>query len=112
MHWVRAMEPLHRQPEATQQQPLEPGEGPLGWLVLLIAVFTVAIIVAARRKTRRTGEEQGLRSMPGGGAVGNALFDLGSVLQPDRPDAAVIQMLEEEDERDDLGDRRDPPPFP
>ena len=79
-----------------------------GWIALVIGMFAAALVVVARRRARRRGRPVGIRTLPGGTAVGNALFDLGSLLQPDRPDAAVIRRLDEETEQDARGDGRDP----
>jgi len=78
------------------------------WMVILVVLLTTWLIVAARRRAGRLDRPEGSRSIRGSGAIGNALHDLASVLQPDRPDAAVIQKLEEEGEHDARGDGRDP----
>ena len=64
------------------------------WLVLPIVAFVIWIVVAGVRRG----------FFRGGGAVGNALNDLNSMLMPNRPDAAVMHELDEHDERDDAGD--------
>ena len=110
-------EPLQQAPELTRRPPPQPYGGGVLWLVLLVGILVVWLIVAARRRAGRLDRPDGLQRLPGGGALGNALMDLGSLLQPDRPDAAVIQKLEEEGEHDERGDGRDPerkssPPSP
>ena len=99
------------QPEATQSRPPDTGAGVLLWFVLPIVVGTIWLVVAARRKSRRLGRPDRW-SMRGGGAVGNALNDLNSMLMPNRPDAAVMHQIDEADERDDAGDGREPKPGP
>jgi hypothetical protein len=79
-----------------------------GWIALGLGLMSVVLVIVARRRARRTGRPHGMTSLRGGTAVGNALFDLGAILQPDRPDAAVIRRLDEEGEHDDLGDGRNP----
>ncbi|HWB79202.1 MAG TPA: hypothetical protein VG755_29780 [Nannocystaceae bacterium] len=79
-----------------------------GWIALFIGLLAATLIVVARRRARRRGQPVGIRTLPGGTAVGNALLDLGSLLQPDRPDAAVIRRLDEETEQDGRGDGRNP----
>jgi hypothetical protein len=86
----------------------EPSGGAFGWIALVLGALAVALVVAARRRARRTGRPVGVRDLPGGTAVGNALFDLGSILQPDRPDAAVIRRVDEEPHEDARGDGREP----
>ncbi|MBC8073271.1 MAG: hypothetical protein IAG13_33420 [Deltaproteobacteria bacterium] len=93
--------------ELSRQTTGSPGNA-FGWIALGIGLLSIVLVVAARRRARRSGRPHGMGSMPGGTAVGNALFDLGAILQPDRPDAAVIRRLDEEGEHDELGDGRDP----
>lgn len=87
---------------------IDGGSSAFGWIALVVGLFAIALVVQARRRARRTGRPQGIRTLPGGGAVGNVLFDLGSILQPDRPDAAVIRSIDEEEHREGRGDGRDP----
>jgi hypothetical protein len=86
----------------------DPGGAVFGWIALVVGLFAAALVVVARRRARRRGRPVGIRTLPGGTAVGNALFDLGSLLQPDRPDAAVIRRIDEEIAVDARGDGRDP----
>lgn len=88
--------------------PPEPGLMGLGVWVLALGSMALIIWAYARIRKRRPGEPQGFRQLRGGAAVGNAFMDLNAMLQADRPVAAEIQKLEEEDERDDRGDGRDP----
>lgn len=94
-------------PEIVRPLPDQTG-AVFGWIALFIGMFAAALVVVARRRARRRGRPVGIRTLPGGAAVGNALFDLGSLLQPDRPDAAVIRRIDEETEQDGRGDGRDP----
>lgn len=101
-----------------ERGPLPPPEtGLMGLGVWVLALGSTALIIwaYARIRKRRPGESQGFRRLRGGAAVGNALMDLNAMLQADRPAAVEIQRLEEEDERDDRGDGRNPdspPPQP
>jgi hypothetical protein len=103
------LEPLYRMPDrvGTEVQP-PPGYAPLAPLVLLVLIACLWLIIAARR-ARRRGSPGGLRAMPGGSGVGNALLDFSAMLTPDRPVAELIQRLEEHVEHDGVGDGRDPP---
>jgi hypothetical protein len=98
-------------PEVTTQPPAVQGGAALLWFVLPIVVFTLWLVIASRRRSRRDGRP-GRWSMRGGGAVGNALNDLNAMLMPNRPDAAVMHRIEEEPQRDDTGDGREPKPGP
>ena len=95
-------------PEVTRTPPPAPDAvGPLiGGLAILITVLSLVWI--GFRKLRRYGPKDGVRSSSGGAAIGNALFEMGSVLQPDRPNVEVIVKLEEEVLEDEVGDRRNP----
>lgn len=88
--------------------PPQPSVAPVAFLALGILIFAMIVIVRARLKRRAHEAPTGFRSLPGGAGVGNALLDLEAMLQPDRPTAEVIMMLEEEDEQDARGDARDP----
>lgn len=105
---VSMLEPLYRMPDrvGTEVQP-PPGYAPIAPLAALFLVACVWLVYASRR-ARRRGAPGGIRSMPGGSGVGNALLDFSAVLQPDRPVAELIQRLEEHEEHDAVGDGRDP----
>lgn len=74
---------------------------------LAIAIIVVSLVWFGIRRMQGRGTEAARRST-GGAAVGNALFELGSILQPDRPNVETIVRLEEEAVEDDVGDGRDP----
>ena len=75
---------------------------PLAFLVLLLGIW----LIARSRRARARGGPGGLRSLPGGSGVGNALLDFSAMLQPDRPVPELIQRLEEHVEHDSVGDGR------
>lgn len=81
-----------------------PGAGSWIWLGL-IAIGVVALIVSA---ARRSGKSGGRVPRTHRGGVGNAMQDLSAMLMPNRPDAAVIERIDEETHEDGRGDGRDP----
>ena len=76
-------------PEVSRRPPPAPvGGGPLfGLLGVLIIVIWLVWFLFRRKRT-----DAGPRKSMGSG-VGNALFDLGAIVDPTRPDAAVIMKL-------------------
>lgn len=97
--------PVAQRTEAPPSMPL-----PLSGPVLLLVLASVALVLVARRRRRR-GEGDGYRRWAGGAGVGNALMEFNGVFAPHHPDAAVVQMLEEEPLQDEIGVQppRDPP---
>lgn len=101
--------PTYTDPEISgPPPPPQPSLAPAAFLAIAIFVFALVIIVRARLRRRGHDIPGGFRSLPGGTGVANALMDLNSMLQPDRPVAEVIMQLEDEDEQDARGDHRDP----
>ncbi len=93
-------------PEVTRSVPPPPSQGSLGFV--LIALFVVAIALLrwlSGRLNKWRGKPQQPRRSTG---VGNALVDLNSMLLADRPNVEVVMQIGEDDERDDIGDGRDP----
>ncbi len=95
-------------PAVEKQPPPNPPDalGPL-FGGLAIAVLVVSIVWIGVRRIRGRGTESARKSA-GGAAIGNALFELGSILQPDRPNVETIVRIEEEGIEDEAGDGRDP----
>jgi hypothetical protein len=104
---VALLEPLWQMPDqaGTEVQP-PPGYAPVAPLAFVVLLVGAWLFLRVRR-ARRRGYAGGLRSMPGGSGVGNALLDFSAMLQPDRPVAELVQQLEEHVEHDEVGDGRD-----
>ncbi len=73
-----------------------------GLSAIAIALIVASLILVAWR--RRRGQAGGLRGSTGGAAMGNALMDFNSTFMPNHANAAVVCMLEEEEERDEAGE--------
>jgi hypothetical protein len=93
-------------PEVSNQPPAPGAVAPLIFGIAIVLTLVPLVMIGLRR-IRGRGSEVSRRSSAGA-AVGNALFELGSMLQPDRPNVETIVRLEEEDIEDDVGDGRDP----
>jgi hypothetical protein len=99
-------------PDVVQKQ--QPDDiGPLAPLLIgfVIVMIVVPLIWYARYELRRRRTGPGPdspRRSTGGTAMGNALFELGGILDPTRPQIETIARLEEERLQDEAGDGRDP----
>ncbi|MEZ4449285.1 MAG: hypothetical protein R3B09_07375 [Nannocystaceae bacterium] len=67
----------------------------VGWAAL--ALTPALLIVATMRMARERGDRRGM------GAAGNALQEVGAILQPDRPSLLTMAEAERSDEDEDDG---------
>jgi hypothetical protein len=75
--------------------------------VVLLVLLTLGWWLSRRRVRAESGRLARIGVF--GVAIGNALFELAAVFQPDRPRVELIQRLREERPSDAVSDARDPP---
>lgn len=75
--------------------------------VVLLVLLSLGWWISRRRVRAESGRLARIGVF--GVAIGNALLEIASLLQPDRPRVELIQRLREERPSDAVGDARDPP---
>lgn len=82
---------------------------PLGLGLPIAGLGVLALLWWVVRRWSHPGTKRWARNAAFGVAIGNALLEIASVLQPDRPQVEIIVQLGEEREASAVGDGR--PPF-
>lgn len=99
-------------PVVTGPPPPPPPGAPLGIAIPIVALTLLAITWWIAKRLTRPGSLRMARIGVFGAAIGNALMDLGAILQPDRPSAVEIQRARQATQRPATPGDRGPRPRP